>query len=226
MYLYLLLNLGALCIPLVYSFEKKMRFIKHWKAVVVSLSIVAAVFLIWDAIFTMNGVWGFNPDYHLSFLLLGMPIEEWMFFFCIPYASVFIHYSLAYFKPNTLLPIKTTRYITLFFIVFAVLMLLLNADRAYTFVNYCFLTGVLLIGLRFGIQILRRFYLAFLIILIPFFLVNGILTGSGIDAPVVWYNNAENLGIRLGTIPVEDIGYAFTMLFGNVFLIEKLKGKI
>ena len=200
-----------------------MRFIKHWKAVFLSLTIVATVFLIWDAIFTANGVWGFNPDYHLNFLLFGMPIEEWMFFFCIPYASIFIHYSLAYFKPTLLIPNKITKYITLFFIVVILPVIFLNIDKAYTFVNYSFLVLVLVLGFFFGIKHLQRFYIAFLIILIPFFIVNGILTGTGIDEPVVWYNNAENLGIRLVTIPIEDIGYAFTMLFGNVLLIEKFK---
>ena len=81
----------------------------------------------------------------------------------------------------------------------------------------------LLLGLFFGIQILRRFYISFLIILIPFFIVNGVLTGSFIAEPVVWYNDIENLGIRLFTIPVEDIGYAFNMLFLVVFFNEKFK---
>ncbi|WP_442266175.1 lycopene cyclase domain-containing protein [Tenacibaculum sp. ZS6-P6] len=224
-YLYLLLNLGSLSIPLLYSFEKNMRFIKHWKAVLLSLTIVSTVFLIWDAIFTKNGVWGFNPDYHLSFLLLGMPIEEWLFFFCIPYASIFIHYSLEYFKPNLLISEKNTKLITLATIAIVTPILILNFGKAYTTVNYSFLIGMLLIGFFFGIEYLRRFYIAFLIILIPFFIVNGVLTGTGIEEPVVWYNNTENLGIRLVTIPVEDIGYAFTMLFGNVFLIEKFKKK-
>ncbi|CAM1340871.1 lycopene cyclase domain-containing protein [Tenacibaculum amylolyticum] len=224
-YLYLLLNLGSISIPLLYSFEKNMRFIKHWKAVLLSLTIVATVFLIWDAIFTKNGVWGFNPEYHLPFLVLGMPIEEWMFFFCIPYASVFIHYSLEYFKPNLLLSEKLTIAITISVIIILIPVLLLNTEKAYTTVNYSFLIGILLVGFFYGIHYLRRFYIAFLIILIPFFIVNGILTGTGLPEPVVWYNNSENLGIRLGTIPVEDIGYAFTMLFANVFLIEKFKNR-
>ncbi|WP_299683413.1 lycopene cyclase domain-containing protein [uncultured Tenacibaculum sp.] len=222
-YLYLLLNLGSLSIPLLYSFEKNMRFIKHWKAVLLSLTIVATVFLIWDAIFTKNGVWGFNPDYHLSFLLLGMPIEEWLFFFCIPYASIFIHYSLEYFKPNLLISKKYTQLITLSILAIVTPILIFNWGKVYTTVNYSFLIGILLIGFFYGIEYLRRFYIAFLIILIPFFIVNGILTGTGIEEPVVWYNNDENLAIRLVTIPIEDIGYAFTMLFGNVFLIEKFK---
>ncbi len=200
-----------------------MRFIKHWKAVLLSLTIVATVFLIWDAIFTKNGVWGFNPDYHLPFLLFGMPIEEWLFFFCIPYASIFIHYSLEYFKPNFLISKRNTKLITLALITVVTPVLVLNWGKAYTTVNYSFLIGTLLVGFFYGLAYLRRFYLAFLIILIPFFIVNGVLTGTGVEEPVVWYNNNENLGIRLLTIPIEDIGYAFTMLFGNVFLIEKFK---
>jgi lycopene cyclase domain-containing protein len=152
-----------------------------------------------------------------------MPIEEWMFFFCIPYASVFIHYSLEYFKPKLLIPEKFTRRITLFFILFFIPVIIMNTDRLYTSVNYSFLVAILLLGFFYGTQYLRRFYISFLIILIPFFIVNGVLTGTGIEEPVVWYNNAENLGIRLLTIPIEDIGYAFTMIYGNVFLIEKFK---
>ena len=62
-----------------------------------------------------------------------------------------------------------------------------------------------------------------MVILIPFFIVNGILTGSFIETPIVSYNDLENLGIRLFTIPVEDIGYAFSMLFGNLMIFETLK---
>lgn len=223
MFLYLALNIGSFSIPFLYSFEKEMRFIKHWKAVLLSLVIVASVFLVWDSIFTENGVWGFNPDYHLNYLLFGMPIEEWMFFFCIPYASVFIHYSLAYFKPKLVLSKKLTRFLTVFLILILVPIVILHADKQYTFVNYSLLILLLGISLGFGLQYLRRFYIAFLIILIPFLIVNGILTGTGLEEPVVWYNNNENLGIRLLTIPIEDIGYAFTMIFGNVLLIEKFK---
>lgn len=223
MFLYLLLNLGSLSIPLVYSFEKKMRFIRHWREVLLSLSIVATVFLIWDAFFTANGVWGFNPDYHLNILFLKMPIEEWMFFFCIPYASFFIYFSLEYFFPEKVLTLKTTRGITIAILLLITPTAILNYSKAYTFVNYSLLSVLLLIAYFFGLQYLKRFYLAFVIILIPFFIVNGILTGTGLEEAVVWYNNEENLGIRLLTIPIEDIGYAFTMIFGNVFLIEKFK---
>jgi lycopene cyclase domain-containing protein len=86
---------------------------------------------------------------------------------------------------------------------------------------------VLLIGLIYNNALLQHFYITFLVILIPFLIVNGILTGSvtGIESPVVWYNNSENLGIRIHTIPIEDVAYCFSLLFGNLMIFENLKNK-
>jgi len=53
--------------------------------------------------------------------------------------------------------------------------------------------------------------------------VNGILTGSGIEQPVVWYNNAETIGIRLSTIPIEDFFYAMLMILLSITIAEKLE---
>lgn len=61
--------------------------------------------------------------------------------------------------------------------------------------------------------------------LIPFLIVNGILTGSYVDEPIVWYNNAENLGIRIGTIPVEDTVYAMLLLMMNITFLERFSSK-
>ena len=66
---------------------------------------------------------------------------------------------------------------------------------------------------------LGRFYIGYFISLIPFFLVNGILT----YLPVVTYNNAENLAIRIFTIPIEDTIYCLLLLLMNVTMYEWLK---
>ena len=61
--------------------------------------------------------------------------------------------------------------------------------------------------------------------MIPFFLVNGILTGSFIQDEIVWYNNTANLGLRIGTIPIEDFFYAMLLLLSNISIFEWLELK-
>ena len=63
--------------------------------------------------------------------------------------------------------------------------------------------------------------LAYLVTLIPFLLVNGILTGSFIGSPVVNYNDAEIIGFRILTIPIEDFVYNLLMFLLVIYIYEK-----
>lgn len=222
--LYLYILLGSLFVPMLFSIFF-IDFIKHWKSFFLSTSIMAVLFLIWDAIFTAQGIWGFEEKYCLGINFFKMPIEEWLFFYIIPFCSLFTHFAFFYKFPFKKLKKNTTFIITLILILCSLILLITNYSKAYTFVNYTFLLITLSIGLLFKVQLLQKFYISFLIIVIPFFIVNGVLTGVATEIPVVWYDNSENLGIRLSTIPVEDIGYAFSMLFGNLMLFDKFNKK-
>jgi lycopene cyclase domain-containing protein len=223
MSLYLALNILSFVIPFLYSFENRMKYIKRWKAVLSSILISAVFFIIWDIFFTKIGVWSFNPRYHSGIEFFGLPIEEWLFFICIPYASIFIHFAFHYFYPKVSLSDKTVKAIYWILMIILLPTIIFHYDKWYTAVNYSLLVLVLTYTVFKVPNILNTFFITFLIILIPFALVNGILTGSFIDEPVVSYNNAENLGIRLGTIPIEDIGYAFSMLLISLVLINKFE---
>lgn len=223
MSLYLILNIGSFIIPFLYSFEPRMRFINRWKSVFFSISVTAFFFIIWDIIFTKIGVWKFNPRYHSGINFFELPIEEWLFFFCIPYSSLFIHFAFKYFYPKTFLLDKYLKIIVLTLILILFLTVIFNHNKLYTFINYTLLLVLLILSYLKFKSILSTFFISFLIILIPFCIVNGILTGSFIDEPVVIYNNYENLGIRLGTIPIEDIGYAFNLLIMSLIIIEIFK---
>ncbi|PZX92864.1 lycopene cyclase domain-containing protein [Flavobacterium aquariorum] len=225
MSLYLFLNIASFLIPFLYSFEKRMRYCKRWKVIFPSLIITALFFIIWDIIFTQMGVWSFNPRYHSGIEFFGLPIEEWLFFICIPYASIFIHFSFQYFLPNLALSDTVVKKIYWFLMILIVPVAVFNYDRWYTFVNLSLFVIVLTIAVFKFSTILKTYFITFLIILIPFLLVNGILTGSFIEEPVVFYNDNENLGIRLGTIPVEDVGYAFTMLLMSLVLMKIIDRK-
>ena len=223
MSLYLALNIGSFIIPFIYSFERKMRFIQYYKAVFLSIFIVASFFIGWDIIFTKLGVWGFNSQYHLNYTLFGLPLEELLFFICIPYASIFTHYALNFFFNNLKLSQQTTKRIIYALLLITIVVFIIGFPKLYTSVNLGIFMLLLLYSKYRKTTILERFFITFLVILIPFFIVNGILTGSFIHNEVVWYNNNENLGIRLFTIPIEDIFYAFNLLYLNLILIEKFK---
>jgi lycopene cyclase domain-containing protein len=64
-----------------------------------------------------------------------------------------------------------------------------------------------------------RFWQAYLVHLIPFFAINGVLTAL----PVVVYNDAENLGVRLGTVPADDLVYSLLLFLMNVTFYEWLR---
>jgi lycopene cyclase domain-containing protein len=64
------------------------------------------------------------------------------------------------------------------------------------------------------------FFFSYLVMLIPFFIVNGILTGTGLEEPVVWYKPEEIAGIRMLTIPVEDVFFGMLLILLNVAGLE------
>lgn len=219
-YTYLFLVLLSVSIPFLYSFHPKMKLIRWWKPIGISISITALIFIIWDIFFTLHKVWGFNPDYLIGINLLHLPIEEWLFFWLIPYASLFIYFSFQYFRPYWKLNLSISKIISFIIILMITVLILLNYQKIYTLVNFSMLWLILLFAVIKKPFLLQRFYLAYLVILIPFFIVNGILTGMLTPEPIVWYNNTENLGLRLVTIPIEDFAYAFSMLLLSLILID------
>lgn len=223
MSLYLTLELVTIVVPLVFSFDKKMQFYKRLKTVIISLILVGAIFIIFDIYSTSAGVWGFNRDYHSNIVFLHLPLEEWLFFFAIPYACVFLHYTFLFLLPRISLSNKTTSGISVLLSVILVLVISLNIDKTYTWIIGVFALTAILLSWFSSTKILNRYYLTFLVILIPFFIINGVLTGSFIDEEVFWYNSNEILGIRIFTVPVEDIMFAFSLVLFNLLAISKLE---
>ena len=202
-----------------------MHFIQHWKAYFTSIIAVGIIFILWDIYFAYQNVWGFNDQYLIGFRILKLPLEEWLFFLLIPYASVFIHYALKYFFPAIQLEKKTTKWVTYVLFLVGLMITVFNYDKMYTFVCVGIFTILMLLQIIFEWKYAQRFYLSFIIIFIPFFFVNSALTGSYSEKPVVFYDNTENLGIRLGTIPLEDSFYCFALLYSITLVFEYLKNK-
>ncbi len=222
-YYYLLLDLLTLSFPLVRSFESRIKFVRFWPGVFLGIAVMSLLFIPWDVWFTSKEVWGFNERFISGIKIANLPVEEWLFFIVVPFACAFIYEVLNYFLPNS--PLKPVQdKVTSLLILVSFVLSVLFVDRLYTFTTFSLLCLLLIWHLLINrSDYLGQFFLAFIIIQIPFLLVNGALTGLFTDEPIVWYNNAENLNLRILTIPVDDIGYNMLMLLIVITVLEQYK---
>lgn len=224
-YLYMGVLLFSISYPLAQSFEPKIRYVSQWYALFPALLISATSFIVWDYWFTQIGVWEFNPRYVLGIFILDLPIEEWLFFLIVPFACVFIYEVLIYFFPKDIFQPLGKPFIYVM-VPFLIGFGLLHLDKWYTSVNFLVGAAALLAHfLVFNDQYLGRFIFAYLVHLVPLMLCNGILTGGLTEEPVVIYNNAENLGIRIWTVPIEDSIYSMTLFLMNISIFEKIRSQ-
>jgi lycopene cyclase domain-containing protein len=212
--------------PLIFSFHKLIRFYKFLLPFLIACTATAIIFIVWDVIFTAHNIWSFNPKYLIGLYCFNLPLEEVGFFFCIPYACSFTYFCIKKF----LAPVKshnTIYYITFAFSIFAFLFAFFHKNQYYTSVTLFLLGTTFMLLCVKKVNFLYHFFISFSIILIPFFISNGLLTGTGLTEPVVLYNNNYNLGIRILTIPIEDIFYGMLLQLLNItgfeILVVKLK---
>ena len=220
-YSYLLINLLTIFFPVVLSFDKRVHFYKKWRLIWPGIAITGVMFLGWDVLFTIKGVWSFNPSYIVGIKFFELPLEEVLFFLTVPFACIFIYECLNYYVKWQLSQ-KLSSWITVGLLIISFVLSLTYSARLYTFITFSLLyvlLGILLLILKAGF--LNRFYLAFMVSLLPFYLVNGILT----SIPIVLYNNNQNMGIRIGSIPLEDHFYSMALLLMNVGLFEYFRSK-
>ncbi|MEO3403988.1 lycopene cyclase domain-containing protein [Mucilaginibacter sp. CAU 1740] len=220
-YSYLLINLCTVFFPVVLSFDKRVQFYKSWKFIWPGMAITGLFFLFWDVLFTLKGVWSFNSAYIIGVDLFGLPLEEMLFFLTVPFACIFIYACLNYYV-KWMMPYRLTGIISSMMLLLSVLMLIFFYDRLYTSVTFgLLLLLVLLLQYWFKVEWLNRFYIAYAVALIPFYIVNGMLT----SIPIVSYNNAENIAHRVGTIPFEDHFYMMALLLMNIGFFEYFRRK-
>ena len=95
--------------------------------------------------------------------------------------------------------------------------------KEYTFLSIISVFLTIFLDNITGIRLLRKkeFYLFIGIILFFKFLVNGFLTGENI----VIYNPNFFMGIRIGSIPLEDFLFGFSMVTMTIIFYEYFKKK-
>lgn len=222
-YTYILVLFFTVIVCFLASFDKRLRFYRCFGAFMKAAVWVAIPFICWDIWFTSKGVWWFNTDYTLGFSIAGLPLEEWLFFICIPFSCVFTYYCLDKFFQwewlsgfNNILVFAS--------IIVCSLIALLHYDKMYTLVT-AVSTILTLVFLHFIVRAdwIGKASWVYIILLPGFLIVNGILTGTGLQSPVVNYNPAGFLGKRILTIPIEDAVYGYTQFLLVLYFFKLFK---
>lgn len=220
---YALILFFTVIICLIASFDRRIKFNQHFSAFLKAAIVMAIPFIAWDVYFTAKGVWWFNTDYTMGLNIAGLPLEEMLFFIFIPFSCVFTFYTIdKYYKWNALSGFNNI----LVFVSVIVLSVvaLLNTDKIYTLV-IAVVTIATLIYLHFiaRSEWITKASVVFTILMLGFFPVNGILTGSFIENPIVNYNPTDFLGIRMFTIPIEDAVYGYSQFLLVLYFFKQFQ---
>ena len=175
----------------------------------------AVFYIVWDMVFTKQGVWHFNENYITGIRLYNLPIEEVLFFFVVPYCCVFIYECVRCYFPK-IQRSAIGNGILNFIGILLLMIAIFHHDKAYTFFTF-FFNGIFIFMIASSKKYFQTFnvdafLVSYIIILIPFLLINGLLT----SIPVVLYNDNENLATRIYTIPIEDVFYGMLLIMMNV----------
>lgn len=222
-WLYLSLDLAALAGPLALSFDRRVAFYRNYRWLFPAILGMMLVFVPGDMAFVAARIWGFDSRYVTGIALGNLPIEEWLFFPVVSYACLFIYECLRYYVPKNPLE-RWHRPLLLGMAAVGVALALSHPTRLYTSLKVG-TASLAILAVLYWLRpnYLARFLLTYLISWVPFLLMNGILTGAFIDGQVVWYSPEHILGLRIGTIPVEDSYYNLAMLLMTTVIYEALR---
>ncbi len=214
---YILILLLTIAFPLFRSFESKLKFYKKWPIVIAAAVLVGIPFLIWDMIFTGWGVWEFSAEHILGFRIVGLPLEEILFFVAAPFSCIFIWESVKYFVKNKRLGFVQFVWIPAMLLLYIAAT---NSGLLYTFTVFSITSLFLFVMNVLNEEVIdsNRFLITMGFCFIGFVAINYLLT----SIPVVSYDNLENLQIRVFTIPIEDFVYNFLLVAANIVVYEHI----
>lgn len=220
---YLLINIFIIAVPLLLTFEKKIKYYRKLPALFASIIIVGGTYIVWDVIATLRGDWSFNPEHITGLKIFHLPLEEILFFVTVPYSGIFLYETgKLYLGDKTLAIRKLPFYISA---VLLIIISLIFIDQYYTFTvmlfSAIFLIMAILYHSKYPVLNSSLYWKWILFMYLPFILVNYILT----SLPVVSYSSDAIWGIRITTIPFEDFFYSFSMLSFYLFVYLLIKKK-
>lgn len=218
-YSFALILAGLALLIGVVGFGTKSNFARNLKYALPAVLFASIIFVIWDYRFDEQGIWRYDAD-QLSGITMGrLAFEPILFHILLPLLGLAVY---QWIRTKTLLPGKANLFLAISLVLLLVFAWLAysNRQQLHTFFTF-FLTTV-----YFGYTIFRNrfkrhynsFYISFLLLLVPYIIVQVLLLGI----PVLAYNPDHILGFFVLGIPVENFAALFLQLLMSVSVFEFL----
>ncbi len=220
---YLYLMLFSLFFPFVLSFDRRVYYVGSWKYLLSVFLWVSSLYIFWDVMFTRWGVWEFNSEYISGLRLWGLPIEEISFFLVVPFSCIFIYECVKSYELRRYLGRLGSGLMRIALIAGLVLAFIQFGGYYTSTAGLVLLLAGIFLEWKYTESKKQDIYLMLLLSYIPFFVINGFLTGWSTMEPIVVYNDDQNLPWRWGSIPMDDALYQAGMMLWMVFIYEGAK---
>ena len=179
-----------------------------WVALGVSLP-----WIVLDALSHARGWWAYAPEHVWAARLLGLPVEEVLFFVTVPFACLFLLTSLQRVMLTRQIDRRISDGLRYGAIILAgIVAWLLPYERSIA--DSLLLIVVVSASLWLWRRWTRTDVVWWCLVIALFFICNTVLTAL----PIVTYDHAYGSMVRLGTIPLEDLLYNLSLL-GCAYLV-------
>lgn len=218
---FLFLALGLIVLPFVLQFDKKF-FKEGTLPAAIGASLVSGV--IFSAItlaMQLAGLLHFDTASTIGLIIGGVPLEQYLLNFSFAFAASGLYQYLNMKFPKNDLQ-KYSLAVSNLLLGLCVAFLFFGYTKWYTMFTFATLTVVLfLIEYVGSLRFMYKAYRAFLVMLVPFYLVYGILFWNG----VLRVAKNQLTGMFVAKIPIETHFIALSMVLVSVYVFEFLMRK-
>ncbi|MBB6501355.1 lycopene cyclase domain-containing protein [Pedobacter cryoconitis] len=220
-YTYLLINLAFLLIPVLLFSVRQLNFTEQSKFIILAVLINVFVFSVPTEFLTQLKVIAFNPSYMTGMTLWQLPVEELLLSLVLPLCGVSVYLFLNLRFPDNG-PEKYSLAVSNMMIGVCIAMLYFGHQKLYTLFTFSILI-VFIVYIEYvnKLRFMYRFYRAFLVSLIPFYILYGVL----VNLPCLSFNKIQTLNFNQLNIPFETPFYFMSMLLLSIYLFELFKSR-
>lgn len=214
--LFLCLDIFLFLAPCTFCLDSKAFKLKKLNNSVVPAVIAGIIFSAIGVILNIFGIWKFNPEFIVGIYYRDVPLEFFLFCFGFSFLGINIYqYLNARFPKNDLQQFSLT--LSNLLLGLCIAFGFFGHNHWYTIVVFVLLF-VLLLYVEYvnKIRFMYRFYRAYLVCLLPFYICFGIMS----SLPILIYDSRETLGINIIDIPMESHFYVMAMLLLGIYLLE------